>query len=438
MLLTVAAVIGRAHSPCVPTAMNKIHRTVWNSTLGAYVAAPENARGRAKGAGAVGAALAVLLMAGAAQAQMTIATVDTGWYNNTGAHLPGNTNYITGNLANGAATTYRSYYVFDLGSVALAPDQVVSGATLNVNTQGVNGLPATGAAFQTVAYSGDIGALGTTTSSTATYAALASGAQTGATPVSSTTPGNSNLAVQLNAAGLSALTAAAGQRFAFGGSLTGISSANAYIGGGSFGAQLLTYTVSTLAAGQYHWDLDGTTAGAGGTSPSGVWGRTNNERFWNANSNGVGTTVAWINGSTANFAAGNDATGNYTVTLADNVTVNGIVYRGIGGSQLRIDAGTGFGIVTVAGSNIVDVTNAGAALEIAPVVSGPGALVKDGQGTLVLSNANTYSGSTTINAGTLQVGNGGTSGTLGTGDVTNNAALVFNRSDSVTVANAIG
>src|SRR5207247_1063374 len=57
--------------------------------------------------------------------------------------------------------------------------------------------------------------------------------------------------------------------------------------------------------------------------------------------------------------------------------------------------------------------------------------------TLILTNANTYSGSTLISAGTLQVGNGGASGTLGTGDVTNNAALVFNRSDTVTLANPI-
>src|SRR4029453_9613408 len=44
---------------------------------------------------------------------------------------------------------------------------------------------------------------------------------------------------------------------------------------------------------------------------------------------------------------------------------------------------------------------------------------------------------TTINSGTLQNGNGGTTGTLGTGIVVNNASLTFGRSDSLTVANAI-
>ena len=48
-----------------------------------------------------------------------------------------------------------------------------------------------------------------------------------------------------------------------------------------------------------------------------------------------------------------------------------------------------------------------------------------------------YSGTTTISAGTLQLGNGGTTGTLGTGAVVNNGGLDVNRSDALTVSNDI-
>jgi autotransporter-associated beta strand protein len=63
-------------------------------------------------------------------------------------------------------------------------------------------------------------------------------------------------------------------------------------------------------------------------------------------------------------------------------------------------------------------------------------LNKSGTGTLTLTGANTYTGGTTITAGTLQLGNGGTAGSI-TGDVTDNGALAFDRSDSVTFGGVI-
>jgi len=76
------------------------------------------------------------------------------------------------------------------------------------------------------------------------------------------------------------------------------------------------------------------------------------------------------------------------------------------------------------------------------VISGSGGVTKAGSGTTILSGNNTYGGTTSINAGTLQVGNAGTTGTLGTGAVTNNANLAVNRSDtynlSTIASNAAG
>ncbi|MGA2852726.1 MAG: autotransporter-associated beta strand repeat-containing protein [Verrucomicrobiota bacterium] len=67
-----------------------------------------------------------------------------------------------------------------------------------------------------------------------------------------------------------------------------------------------------------------------------------------------------------------------------------------------------------------------------------GIVVQNGTGVLTLTGNNTYGSGTTItNGGTLQVGNGGTSGSIGTGAVTDNGTLVWDRSDSVNFAAAI-
>jgi autotransporter-associated beta strand protein len=76
-------------------------------------------------------------------------------------------------------------------------------------------------------------------------------------------------------------------------------------------------------------------------------------------------------------------------------------------------------------------------LPVANDISGSGRLVQQGAGTTTLTGANTYSGTTTIANGALQIGDGGTSGTLGFGTVTNNGTLIFDRSDALTAANTI-
>jgi len=68
--------------------------------------------------------------------------------------------------------------------------------------------------------------------------------------------------------------------------------------------------------------------------------------------------------------------------------------------------------------------------DINNVLDGSTNLVKTDTGTLALSGSNTYTGGTTISQGTLQIGNGGTGGSI-LGDVTNNASLAFNRSDNI-------
>ncbi len=84
-------------------------------------------------------------------------------------------------------------------------------------------------------------------------------------------------------------------------------------------------------------------------------------------------------------------------------------------------------------NNAALVYNRSDAITAGYTISGTGTLRKEGAGTLILTGNNTYNGTTTINAGSLQIGNGGTSGSIGgTASVTNNASLLYNRSDSIT------
>ncbi len=70
-------------------------------------------------------------------------------------------------------------------------------------------------------------------------------------------------------------------------------------------------------------------------------------------------------------------------------------------------------------------------------IAGGTSLTKGNDGTLIITTNNTYSGGTTINGGTLQVGDGGISGTLGSGSISNNGVLVFNRSNLLAMGQSI-
>ncbi|WP_316361928.1 autotransporter outer membrane beta-barrel domain-containing protein [Brucella abortus] len=147
-----------------------------------------------------------------------------------------------------------------------------------------------------------------------------------------------------------------------------------------------------------------------------------------ANLGAVGTNVALNNGATLRFGANLDATHSFTHAL-----------------QLG----------TVA-SDVGTLDTDGHDVAMSGVISGAGGLMKSGTGTVTLSGANSYTGGTKVSAGTLvvandntgggtttvdagaglQIGTGGTSGSLA-GDIANNGALVVNRSDALNLAGAI-
>ncbi len=144
--------------------------------------------------------------------------------------------------------------------------------------------------------------------------------------------------------------------------------------------------------------------------------------------------------------------GNFTLMGASDITLTGTsTYSGTTtlGTGTKLALGGGAGVGSIGSGTIVNngqlFINRNNSITLANDISGTGSLVQGSStagvvnasaGTTILTGTNSY-GTTTISAGTLQIGNGGTSGTLGGGAVTNNAALVFNRSDTLTTGNAI-
>jgi autotransporter-associated beta strand protein len=298
--------------------------------------------------------------------------------NGTVLTLKGGSNGInvTGSIQGASA---NSDLIIDGGITTLSaantyngPTFIIDGATLNANA--TNALPT---ANGRTAVSMDQSGTGTSTLALGTSQSIAS------------LTGASTSLVKLNA---NTLTIGTGADSTFAGIISG--SGGSLIKDGTNTLTLSgvnTYTgVTTLSAGT----LSVATIGNGGVAG-------NLGQATNAAANLV------FNGGTLSYTGATASTDrNFTINTGDTATIN------------------------VAANNL---TMSGASTNT------NGAITKTGTGTLTLTGTNLNTGITTITAGTLQIGNGGTTGALGTGNIVDNSALKFDLGvgDPLTLANAI-
>ncbi len=201
-------------------------------------------------------------------------------------------------------------------------------------------------------------------------------------------------------------------------------------------------TVSNLAA----LDLNGTTPTANaalninGTTGTATVGALTNSSGTAATYGGAVTlqSASSIGSSSGNITLSNTLSGAYGLTkvgtdvLTLTGSTNGTTTTTISAGTLQVGSGSttgalGSGAVTNSGALKINRSNA---YTLSNAISGTGALIQAGTGTLTLSGSNSYSGATTVSAGTLQIS---AANNLGSGVSGNN--IIFNGGTLYSTAN---
>ena len=154
----------------------------------------------------------------------------------------------------------------------------------------------------------------------------------------------------------------------------------------------------------------------------------------------TGSGVLTISGS---MAAGSDITVSAgTLRLGGSerlptglVTVSAGAVFDLAGWSEQIGSLSGTGAVTLGSGTLT--TGASSSTTFAGAISGAGGLVKVGASSnFTLTGSNSFTGGTTVSAGQLAIGNGGTTGSIA-GDVIVGGTIAFNRSDATTFGGSI-
>ncbi|NID14716.1 autotransporter-associated beta strand repeat-containing protein [Luteibacter yeojuensis] len=198
------------------------------------------------------------------------------------------------------------------------------------------------------------------------------------------------------------------------------------------GAGDTTDRLFTLSLGSSVIESSGTGAidfsNTGSAAYAGNGNRTLGLGGTNTGNNTMGGTIIDSGGITT---LGKNGTGTWLLTGTNTYTGNTVVNEGL----LQLGDGGTTGSIA---SPIIIVDTAGTlgfnrsdTMTLDGSISGAGDVAQSGTGTTVLTATNTYTGGTRIDAGTLQLGNGGANGSI-VGDVADNGTLAFDRSDVYT------
>jgi large repetitive protein len=157
-------------------------------------------------------------------------------------------------------------------------------------------------------------------------------------------------------------------------------------------------------------------------------------------------TVGGTSGSSLTLTGANTYTGITTINSGAILQIGeGNTIGSLGSGSITDNGTLVFDLGTTAsfsnaisGTGLVEQTGTGTTT-LSGIIGSTAVAVSANAGTLILTNTNNYTGTTTINSGaTLQIGNGGTmASSLGSGNVTDNGTLIFDRSSAQTVSNVI-
>lgn len=179
------------------------------------------------------------------------------------------------------------------------------------------------------------------------------------------------------------------------------------------------------------WD---TTIAADSTITDGTGNWANGAGNWNNGSTSVGINWNNSNPDSATFSqSGVTLAAAYTVTLTSGITVGGLSFPYSGNTSIYTLAGSQ--TLTFSGTPNVNVNSTAV---ISTLISGD--FNKTGAGFLKYDgNNSSYAGNIGVSAGTLQVGNAGTGGDLGTGTITlsGSGGFLVRKTGGLTLNNTI-